>query len=206
MLTFPLVLLLALATPATANSPTVTTLPEGVGLSLRLDTVIDSKESHAGDKVTATLLQDAKLGGKAIVPKRAVVHGRIEFLNDKLGRFTVGLSFNDAEFDGTKVELRAQLENIISGTGVMPPERTPAGMGHKQLPTLYQQDVEEEGAVHASVIHGDDETSGVKSAPGVGVFYTILDRQTTYRSSVPAFRKTVKLQGLQMNWRTIAAQ
>jgi hypothetical protein len=116
----------------------------------------------------------------------------------------VGLSFDEAEFDGAKVELRAQLESIISDTGVMPPERIPAGTGHHQLPTLYQQDADEEGAVHVTVIHGDDEVSGVKSAPGVGMFYSILDRQTTYRSTVPAFRKTVKLQGLQMNWRTVA--
>jgi hypothetical protein len=67
MFTFPLALLLALASPPSANLQKA--LPEGISLSLRLDSVIDSKESHAGDAVIATVLKDAKLGGKVIVPR-----------------------------------------------------------------------------------------------------------------------------------------
>jgi hypothetical protein len=213
MSAFPLALRLALASTPTADPRKVVTLPDGISLLLRLETLIDSKESHAGDLVFATVLKDAKRDGKVVVPKRAVVRGRIEFLNYGLGRFTVGLSFSEAEVDGTKVELRAQLESIFSDTGLIPSEWRPAVMGRRRAPelfqynspTLYHQDVDQSGAVHATVLRGDDATSGVKSTPGVGMFYILLAHEDSYRSSrVPAFQDNVKLQGLQMNWRTTA--
>jgi hypothetical protein len=101
--------------PAPQKIFTEITLPPGLALELKLDAEIDSAESFVGDPVTARVGRNVKRGGEVLVPKGAVVSGRITRLEKQsapYSHFAVGLQFFSLEFGNTRAAFTAELEEV----------------------------------------------------------------------------------------------
>ena len=53
------------------------TLPEGTVLTVRLNESLSSKNSHVGDKFTATIEEPVEVGGKVVIPKGSSATGTV---------------------------------------------------------------------------------------------------------------------------------
>lgn len=96
-------------------------LPPGLMLEVSLDTPIASESSAVGDPVTAVVQRAVKRDGTIIVPKGAVLHGRITLLrrqNISRGAYAIGLEFADFEFPGAKGTLHVELDQIAANPGI----------------------------------------------------------------------------------------
>ena len=111
---------------AAPNQPAKIELPAGLSLDARLATAIDSQKAAVGDPITATVAEDVKKEGKVIVPKGAVLAGRIRRLERRFGRtehYMVGLEFSSLQFQDKRAGFFADLEQIgpISGVSAKQP-------------------------------------------------------------------------------------
>jgi hypothetical protein len=91
-------------------------LPSGVQLTLILETPIDGGTSHVGDLITAKVELDAKHKGKTVVPKDAVVSGRLrrmEVHQEGWPYILAGLEFTQIEFEGKQSRFFAELEKFV---------------------------------------------------------------------------------------------
>jgi len=108
-------------------------LPSGLQLSLRLETPIDAGSAHVGDLVTALVDGDAKHKGTVVVPKDAMVSGRlrrVELHKEGWPYVLVGLELIQIEFDGKQSRFFAELEKVTLPPGAEGPKRVPS----KDLP------------------------------------------------------------------------
>jgi hypothetical protein len=106
------------ATPVVVK---VIDLPPGIMLEVSLDTPIASASSAVGDPIAATVQRAAKSNGAVIVPKGAVLHGRITLLrrqNIERGAYALGLDFSDFEFPGAKGTLHVELDQVAASPGI----------------------------------------------------------------------------------------
>ncbi len=101
-------------------------LPWGVILEVALTTPIDRKSAAAGDVVTAEVRKEAKFKGGIVVPKGAVIEGRIVLLETRGATLQpydlLGLRFTKVRSSGGLIRLRAGA--IRCGAGY----RVPAGL------------------------------------------------------------------------------
>lgn len=98
-------------------------LPGGLGLELRLETPVDSQTSFVGDPLRAVVARPVKKGGRTLIPKGAVVTGRLtrlERLSAPASHYLVGLEFYTVEFDGVRAPFRAHLEQAGTATSRLP--------------------------------------------------------------------------------------
>jgi hypothetical protein len=106
------------ATGATLPAEDIT-LPAGVTLESRLRDAIDGAKAARGDPVHATVLAEVKRSGVVVVPKGAVLTGRITRIESNTIRsavyFGVGLVFHTIEFAGRRGDFSGDLED--AGTG-----------------------------------------------------------------------------------------
>ena len=170
----------AQASPAGAAS----VVPADLLLNLKLDTVLDYKQSKKDDVVVATLTKDAKLNGKVILPKKTVLHGYLRFLDMKKDQAVLGLEFTEAEFENTKFRLSAKLEDFASELG-----------SRKELPSVTRSSASTSGSgsTDAFLISSGVSVQIVpNNSPGVGTFVV--------------FNGKFRLQNLQMVWRTLPAE
>src|SRR6185295_10948753 len=70
-------------------------LPGGLSLTISLETALEIKSSAVGDPVEARLHGDVKHKGRILLPKGAVVSGRISTLQIKTEFTLLGLTFTD---------------------------------------------------------------------------------------------------------------
>ena len=101
-------------------------LPSGLSLTLKLETPIDAATSHIGDVIAATVDVDAMQKNKVIVPKDAVISGRLRRLEvHKEGwpYVLAGLEFIQIEFEGKQTRFFAELEKILLPAGAEGPKR-----------------------------------------------------------------------------------
>lgn len=99
------------------------TVPGGLLLEVSLETPIASATSATGDPVTAVLRKAVKKNGAVIIPKGALLHGRITTLRRANGldsvHHVVGLAFFEMEFPGAKGEIRVELDQIGAAGGAI---------------------------------------------------------------------------------------
>ncbi|MCS6952390.1 MAG: hypothetical protein RMK57_06960 [Bryobacterales bacterium] len=98
-------------------------LPAGVDLELRLETPVDSETSFVGDPLRAVVARAVKKEGRVVVPKGAVVTGRLtrlERLASTPAHYVVGLEFYAIEFEGGRAPFRARLEQAGAATARIP--------------------------------------------------------------------------------------
>jgi len=103
------------------------TLPPGLFVSLRLEAPILTSTAKVGDTVSATLSSDVKQNGRLLVPKGAVVSGRLRVLQKQPGNtYLVGLEFADLAFENKHSRFLAKLVSVDS--------RFPRSMPRMELP------------------------------------------------------------------------
>jgi hypothetical protein len=116
------------AAPAPTPQVKPIQLPAGLTVEVRLQTPIQSGRSATGDLVTALVGRDIKKGGEIVVPKGALLTGRITMLEKGKGDqdyCIVGLDFSTIEFDNRRGEFRASLQH----SGLAPNNRAGPGRG-----------------------------------------------------------------------------
>jgi len=91
-------------------------IPAGVDLDLRLDTDVETGKSAVGDALQATVMRDAKQKGQVVVPKGAVVSGRLVKLQyagaERQPRWIAGLEFSKIEFENTVAPFHARMSPV----------------------------------------------------------------------------------------------
>ena len=102
-------------------APTVRSidLPLDVRIQVALKTPVQFGKSAVGDVVTAVALEKVKHKGKVLIPKGAIISGRVSSLEKASGGdvYVVGLDFHLAEFPGT----RARFHSVIQRAGKIAP-------------------------------------------------------------------------------------
>jgi hypothetical protein len=91
-------------------------LPPGLQLTIRLDTPIDSEKAQVGDPISGKVDEDAKIKGKIVVHKDALVSGRLRRLEQHLEGWPyvlARLEFTAIEFEGKTARFFAELEKIV---------------------------------------------------------------------------------------------
>jgi hypothetical protein len=87
-------------------------LPGGLKVSIRLTTPIQSRTGKVGNPIQGVLASAVMRDGKILLPRGAVVQGRIrrlESYSDPVPHRIVGLEFDRIELEGTTFELFARL-------------------------------------------------------------------------------------------------
>jgi hypothetical protein len=103
-------------------------LPAGLTLAIGLETAIDLDTASVGDLLSARVQVDVKHKGRVIVPKGALVSGRLRRLErytDPEPYFVVGLEFSEVAFSGHRARFFAAMEKIGATAGVGRIEKIP---------------------------------------------------------------------------------
>jgi hypothetical protein len=104
--------------PASSSKPDAKIeLPPGLVISTRLDTEIRSESALVGDRIAATVDQDAKWKGELIVPSGSTLTGRIRSIEkpaDPSGNSTIGLEFSELQIGNARVRFFARLSEVKS--------------------------------------------------------------------------------------------
>jgi len=101
----------ALGTVPAIQTPAIQTLREGEFLDVRLDQGIRFGEAAVGDRVYGTLLTNLKTKGRVLLPKGAVLRGRVRLIEKYMARveiIRIGLELEEAEFPGGRSEFLAK--------------------------------------------------------------------------------------------------
>jgi hypothetical protein len=138
------------------------TLPANLAIALRLEQPIDSSSAGEGDPITARLAADLKVKSAVVVPKGALVRGRIRRLerySEPVPHFIVGLEFAEIEFDGKRWLFQARLEQVdpIPGLSWVLSNKHAESFGGKP------------GEATMQIFKG--ETLATADVPGVGTFF-----------------------------------
>jgi hypothetical protein len=88
-------------------------LPGGLSLTISLETAIEIKSSAVGDPVEARLHGDVKHKGRVLLPKGAVVSGRISTLQIKTEVTLLGLAFTDIAAEGLHCAVKLTLDSVL---------------------------------------------------------------------------------------------
>ncbi|MBI3698455.1 MAG: hypothetical protein HY238_26895 [Acidobacteria bacterium] len=95
-------------------------LPPGLVFEARLKKPIDGKTAAVGDAIEATVQEPVQTDGKAVVPKGAVLIGRIRRLQKHSGRdnfFVVGLEFTTLQFGGQQAAFFGEIREVGTKPG-----------------------------------------------------------------------------------------
>ena len=96
-------------------------LPAGRSFTIQLQTPIDSDKAQVGGLITATLQSEVRHRGQSLVPKGALLKGRIRRLekySTPTPHFIVGLEFSELEFDGRSARFFGQLKRVAPVPGL----------------------------------------------------------------------------------------
>jgi len=154
-------------------------VPPGLEFSVHLAQAIDSKAAGVGDRITAIFDAPVHYHGSVLIPKGAMLEGRIR----RLARYTtphahylVGLEFSAIEFAGKRALFTGEMVSIAQVPGL-----TPALGTSKTITTDF--------GIGGHVITSSYEDEIPIPIPGVGAFF--MDGSSFL---LP--------QGLRMTWRT----
>jgi hypothetical protein len=110
---------LSFGDPAATDAPKVAIsdieLPLNTDLEMVLQTPIKPPNSAVGDPVTAILTKAAKKDGNVLIPKGALVHGRITLLrkqNASRPLQVIGLQFTELEAGNLRAQLSVDLTDV----------------------------------------------------------------------------------------------
>lgn len=123
------------ARSATEKEAPVVTLPAGLAVETRLVEPIDSEQAATGDLVTARVTSAVKREGKIVVPKGAILQGRLRRLERAMSPRTyyfLELEFSELEWAEGRTKWQAELETAgpwIGGPrgGLVTPREQPPG-------------------------------------------------------------------------------
>jgi hypothetical protein len=95
-------------------------LPAGLILEADLETPISSESAAVGDPVTAVVHRPSKQHGVVMIPKGALLRGRITLLrrqNAVRPSYVLGMDFDEVEFPGAVAKVHTVLDQIVSVNG-----------------------------------------------------------------------------------------
>ena len=111
--------------PASLDKPAApvaeVSIPAALQLSIRLANPVDSRVAKVGDPLTAEILSPVEYKHKLIVPKGAILRGRIRQLerhSSPRAHCIVGLEFTDIEFPGHHASFYGEMTGVAPGAGV----------------------------------------------------------------------------------------
>jgi hypothetical protein len=136
-------------------------LPVGLQFSVRLAQGIDSKTAAVGDKITASIDAGVRSHGAVLIPKGALLLGRIRRLereSDPRPHYVVGLEFTDIEFPGHHARFIGQMFGMVPVPGLT------LGI------STFHEDKNSAG-VAGTEIRSHTETEIVFKVPGVSTFF-----------------------------------
>ena len=88
-------------------------LPGGLDFTLSLAEALELKNSAVGDPVAARLQNDVKHKGHVLIPKGAVVSGRVTTLQKTTEVTSLGLTFSEITAEGLHASVKLSLDNVI---------------------------------------------------------------------------------------------
>lgn len=112
------------APPKAEEPATSSRLPAGLDVRSTMLALIDSRTAYAGDLLEARVVNRVKQGKRTLVPKGAVLHGRIVRLQQQYYprvSVRVGVRFTSVEFDGMSEAIALASRGSVSyDTGFRP--------------------------------------------------------------------------------------
>jgi hypothetical protein len=109
------------ATAVPASPPSAVTLPAGLRLETELLAEIDSAKAAVGDKIEARLRNEVRRDGQNLVPKGAVVQGRLVRLQRSAaapaGVF-IAIEFSELQFGTSRARFSADLQETSDLRGL----------------------------------------------------------------------------------------
>ncbi|MBI5281319.1 MAG: hypothetical protein HY858_06520 [Candidatus Solibacter usitatus] len=160
-------------------------VPAGLSLSMTLETEVDSSKARVGDLLEARLTADAVLKKKVIIPKDAVIRGRLRRLErsaEGTPHFVVGVEFAEIEFAGKRGRLFGKLQSV----------EQVAGLQWMLSSSSHKAERLSGGSTMQGVTVNTSHTENiyVRDLPGVGTFF-----MTGTQFRLP--------RGLKMTWQTV---
>ena len=155
-------------------------LPAGLEFSVHLAQAIDSSKAAVGDRITAIFDAPVNYHGSVLIPKGALLEGRIRRLvpyTTPQPHFLVGLEFSAVELSGKRARFTGEMIDIPQVPGL-----TLALSTTKTITTDF--------GVAGNVLKSTTESEVPIQIPGVSSFFM----------EGTAFRLP---QGMQMTWRTM---
>ena len=144
-----------------ASPVTELQIPAGLEISVRMAQAIDSKTAAVGDSIRAIIEAPVRSHGADLIPKGALLLGRIRRLERQLAPrpyYLVGLEFTDIEFAGHHARFIGQMLGTAPVPGLAP------GVG------TYNMDRNTAG-VAGYLITTHSETEIAFKVPGVSTFF-----------------------------------
>lgn len=124
---------------ARRKGPELVNLPGELEMELALETGLEAGVSAVGDMIRATVAREVRRKKELIVPKGAIVSGRILRLNRMEGfrepYWTAGVEFTRIEFGGKYAEFRARMDAASARF----PQATVSSSGASQRWTTLQE-------------------------------------------------------------------
>ena len=109
------------AAPAPTPEPVVPVqLPDGLGLTVVFDETIRFQQAAIGDQIMGRVVENARWKGKTMVPRGAVVKGRLLGFKRYYGRvefMRVAVTLTSVDFPGAHADIDAQIEDIAGLPG-----------------------------------------------------------------------------------------
>jgi hypothetical protein len=171
----------AAPTSGTAAAPVAElSLPAGLRLPVQLAQAVDSERAAVGDALTAIVESSVEHKSKTVVPKGAVLRGRLRLLerhSSPTQYYVVGLEFTDLEFPG----YHARFVGLVDAVEPIANLQWSMGASRRTI-----RDLPGVGTMTTS----QTEAYSIRQIPGVGSFFV---EATKFR--LP--------EGLRMTWRTV---
>lgn len=108
------------AAPAAPAANVAVELPAGLGLLISLDDTLRFDKAAVGDLVIAHTVENARWKGKTMVPRGAVLRGRVLGFNRYYARTEIvraDVQFTSLEFPGAHAEIAGALEDVSTLPG-----------------------------------------------------------------------------------------
>jgi len=105
----------------TAPPVTEVSIPAGLRFSVRLTKPVDSQVAKVGDPLDAEIVSSVEYKHKLIVPKGAILRGRIrrlERFSTPRPNYVVGLEFTDVEFPGHHARFFGEMLSVVPTAGL----------------------------------------------------------------------------------------
>ena len=174
-------------TPEAARSePARVDLPAGLTVKMELESGFDSATAAIGDPVRARVIENVRRSGKTIIPKGAIVTGRIRSMErqPRAGGFLLGIEFTVVRWENERAEFRADLLGA-SATGI---KSAPGAAGGANSIIPLAGTAPEIGT--ATPVSSSAQIRVASAIPGVG---RLLVKGEHWRLA----------PGLRMAWRTV---
>ncbi|MDP2999901.1 MAG: hypothetical protein Q8N47_20620 [Bryobacterales bacterium] len=163
------------APDAPEPAPRAIELPADLPLTVELTATIESGRSAIGDRLAGVVQRDARWKGRLVVPKGALLSGRLAHLERRTvatGRgeatyFVVGIEFDTLEFASGRAEFLGRLDEI--GAVAMPVVRS--GLTRPELVGREWSSLARPG-VGLFVVKGDT----IKLGPGFRMSWRVIEK------------------------------